>query len=262
MKPAPSFSLTALATACLCACGTTPKSGVSGLPPIAPVSATPVSLTELSALQNKPDVKFDKVRVSMEVVSRKKSQSVPLPDITVRRGQPATVAQIREFPYPGDFEFPKIKSAAAKTGSSAVTPATPRNFLVRNTGLTVAFTATARGPFIMLKGTVTDSQCDRLNPNPGSIFSPLSADDGTVLTDNKCLSPQFTDRITHFYLAALPGQPLAFPLNSAKAGTTLQITASLTRAQAKAVTRSLKVRRGSDTGEVVVNGRSSSNHPL
>lgn len=225
MKPSLRAALTALAAASLCSCSTSPKSGHSGFPEIiTSSSAAPITLSQLAALQGKPDLKFEKVRVSMKLASGKKSSSRSLPDTIARRGQPVKVEQIMEFPYAKDFDFPRIE----KAGNFPVTPTTPREFAIRNTGLTVVFTATPRGPLVMLKGTVTHSKCEHFLCNPGSVFSPIYTDDKkVVLTDNKCLSPQFTDRITHFHVAALPGQPLNLPINSAEAGASLQITASL-----------------------------------
>jgi hypothetical protein len=161
------------------------------------------------------------------------------------------VAQTRKFPFPADFNFPK----AIAGHSYPVMSTSPRGFTSRNTGITVAFTATSQGPFIMLDGNVTDSRCERLACNPGRIFSPVYTDDKKViLTENKCLSPQFTDRITHFHVAALPDQPLSLPLNAADAGACLQITASLPTSPKHAIARTRKSGRGRETGAVVASG--------
>jgi hypothetical protein len=251
VKPFLSITLTALAAGCLGACSTASSSSVSDGLHAAPVKEPPVTLAELASLRRQPDVKFETVRVSMQVAPGPKAPPLLLADITALRGRRVQVAQVTKFPFPSDFNFPKSTDGSP----NPVTPVTPREFTSRNTGITVSFTATSRGPFIMLDGTVTDSQCERLARNPGRVFGPVYTDDKKVmLTEKKCLSPQFTDRITHFHVAALPDQPLSLPMNTGGPGASLLITASLPAAPKHAIAGSRKSGRGRETGVIVASG--------
>ena len=64
---------------------------------------------------------------------------------TVRSGQLVTLEMIREFRYPTVLIFPKATGAVIE----------PEEFVTKNTGLTVAITATHEGDQIMFHGTCT-----------------------------------------------------------------------------------------------------------
>ncbi len=184
--------------------------------------STPITVEALAALTDAKPLRASKIRVIFENIPPKGGvQAMPL---DVKVGKNAVVELIREFRFPTSFEFPK---ANATTGS--VTPTTPTEFEVRNTGMTIAFTPTVRGPFVVLQGKVMETVFEGFSQHPGAPFHVITTKDGTVVSPNRVQSPMFTTRETPFYAALQPGKSEAFFVNTEHGPRKLTVSCAVIR---------------------------------
>ncbi len=156
--------------------------------------------------------------------------------VDFRKGQRVKVEVIREFPYPTEFDPPqdntidkeldKIRLRSGGGGSFPVTPTTPQAFEFRNLGWTLSeLDVRPQGGSLLVSGIFRETTFDGFVRNAGEVFSPITTDDGAVvLTDNKVLSPAFSDRDTRFIVAALPGKSYLTRLNLKQPDAFLEIT--------------------------------------
>lgn len=183
---------------------------------------TPITVDALAALNSAKPLRAGKIRVTFEnVPAQGEVRAVPM---DVKTGQDAVIELIREFRYPTAFELPK---ANAKTGG--VTPTTPTEFEVRNTGMTITFTPTVRGPFVVLQGKVMESVFEGFTQHPGAPFHVITTKDGTVVSPNRVQSPMFTTRETPFYAALQPGKSEAFFVNTEHGPQKLTVSCAVIR---------------------------------
>jgi general secretion pathway protein D len=59
------------------------------------------------------------------------------PSVVTRSGQASSIAVIREFIYPTEYEPPEVPQSVDGAGSTPVTPATPTSFEKRDVGITL-----------------------------------------------------------------------------------------------------------------------------
>ncbi len=183
---------------------------------------TPITVDTLAAMTSAKPLRAGKIRVTFEnIPAQGEVRAVPL---DVKLGQNAMVELIREFRYPSAFELPK---ANAKTGS--LTPTTPTEFEVRNTGMTIVFTPTLSGPFVILQGKVMEIVFEGFTRNPGAPFRVITTKDGTVASPNRVQSPMFTARETPFYAALQPGKSEAFFVNTEHGPQKLTVSCAVIR---------------------------------
>ncbi len=162
-------------------------------------------------------------------------------DLAVRapKGQPCVLESVREFVYPGSFDFPDVArvraplTAAGGVGRFPVTPTTPKTFETRETGWSMELRWTEnQGPFLVLEGNFRETAFEGFIDCPGEPFSPIVAGATTamgrpvevVLTENRVRQPTFTTRETPFQVAALPGKTYRLPLNLHQRGAVLELT--------------------------------------
>ena len=147
--------------------------------------------------------------------------------LPLRPGQKGRLETIREFPYPTRYVLPKLSAftpvpAPPGGGSFPVTPTVPMEFKFRNIGWEASqLTVRQDGAMLMVSGTFQETTFDGFIQNAGEAFSPiitkgrnaLGMEEEVVLTDNKVLTPAFTQRETPFTVAALPGTTYRIRLN-------------------------------------------------
>ena len=183
---------------------------------------SPITVDALAAMDAAKPLRAGKIRVTFEnIPAQGEVRAVPL---DVKPGQQAMVDLIREFRYPSAFELPK---ANAKTGS--VTPTAPTEFEVRNIGMTISFTPTVSGPFVILQGKVMEIVFEGFTQNPGAPFHVITVKDGTVVSPNRVQSPMFTIRETPFYAALQPGKPETFFVNTEHGPQKLTVSCAVIR---------------------------------
>ena len=155
--------------------------------------------------------------------------------LPLRPGQKGRLEIIREFPFPTRFDHPKLIGfpPSSPEGSFPVTPTTPQEFNFRNIGWEATqVTVRQDGAWLMVSGTFRETTFDGFTQNAGEAFSPiitkgrnaLGLEEEVVLTDNKVLSPAFTQRETPFTVAALPGKTYRLRLNLKEPDAFLEIT--------------------------------------
>ena len=183
---------------------------------------TPITVDALAAMTAAKPLRAGKIRVTFEnIPAQGEVRAVPM---DVKTGQDAVIELIREFRYPTAFDLPK---ANAKTGG--VTPTTPTEFEVRNTGTAITFTPTVRGPFVVLQGKVMETVFEGFTQNPGAPFHVITTKDGTVVSPNLVQSPMFTTRETPFYAALQPGKSEAFFVNTEHGPQKLTVSCAVIR---------------------------------
>ncbi len=146
--------------------------------------------------------------------------------LALRPGQKGHLETIREFPYPTRYDLPNLAAftpvPSPGGGSFPVTPTTPLEFKFRNIGWEASqVTVRQDGAMLMVSGTFRETTFDGFIQNAGEAFSPiitkgrnaLGMEEEIVLTDNKVLTPAFTQRETPFTVAALPGKTYRLRLN-------------------------------------------------
>ncbi len=169
---------------------------------------TPIFLDELQSLTTGKPVKARALIVSFGGFESH-GKPVAMPMDVVRPGQKARVEVIREFRYPSEFAFP-IPDAA----KGSMTPTTPTTFEVHYPGIIIEFTPALRGPFVVLRGVVTQRVFESFTQNAGDVFRPVATRNGILISPNRVQSPMFTTRETPFFAALQPGKTESFFVNT------------------------------------------------
>lgn len=195
-----------------------------------------ISVTDLERLLKQKPAPGSRVTVSARLV-KPDGEAMVLPVIETRTGQSAKVERLSEFSYPAAYDFPKVGSLQPPAGSTSypVTPSTPKNFRSKDTGITLSVKVSKEAAFLLLEGALTDVAFEQFTCNPGEAFAPIVTEGRgrfggkveVVLSDNKVLTPQFTERHTPFYISAVSGNTYRLEVNSSMPGTVLEITTSL-----------------------------------
>jgi beta-lactamase regulating signal transducer with metallopeptidase domain len=215
---------------------------------------TSIDAGELKTLIDASPSKAKKFTVKCRVIDLAgRSLTVPMPDtystdarafdssLVLRPGQKGKVEIIREFPYPTRFDLADLRqlqmppSAASQGGSFPVIPTIPLEFKFRLIGwVAEQVSVEPEGAFLMVSGTFQETTFDGFIRNTGEAYSPiiskgknsLGMAEDVVLSDNKVLSPTFTQRETSFRVAALPGKTYRLRLNLKQPDAFLEVSCS------------------------------------
>lgn len=168
-------------------------------------STKPMRIDDLQALNAGKPIRANVIQVSFGGWEKGSKDTT----MNVRPGQRSLVEVIREFRYPTAFELPQTDARVV-----GVTPTTPTQFETQNTGVTIEFTPTLRGPWVVLSGSVQERVFEGFTQNPGEALRPISNRAGQILTPNRVTTPMFTTRETPFFAALRPGQKDAMYVNT------------------------------------------------
>jgi general secretion pathway protein D len=137
------------------------------------------------------------------------------PPVTTNPGQTASLELVRDFRYPTDFNLPnapKEKVAKARLenkGAFPVTPATPKEFANRPTGVQLTITPRFEGGLVVLKGELTVTEFDGFTQAVGEVVGrPIinSKEQPFILTANITQAPMMREAHTPIFVTALPGK--------------------------------------------------------
>lgn len=229
-------------------CSSVEEKGSSGMLRGTPPAVTEVTMSGMKNLTTAKPAIFTKFKLSYRIVDAKgqlaaenflsqdlgkNAEAVTFSgELILKKGQPTKIEAIREFPYPTEFDPPQweqkgVAGAKAKPleGIFPVIPTTPQKFEFRNMGWTLSeLDVRPQGASLLVSGIFRETAFEGFVRNVGEAFSPIVSDDRKVVfTDNKVLSPTFTDRDTRFITAALPGNTYRTLLNVRRPDTYLEL---------------------------------------
>ncbi len=186
-----------------------------------------LTASEIAALESLEALPTNRP-VQVEAKFFEGQETIAAPKVVARSGQTAAVEIAAEVTYPTRYTLAESRRGA--DGSFPVTPATPADFTVAPTGLSLKVSPRITGAFIELTGSVIFSWSEGTTNTAavGEGIGRVTTDDRRVtLTDNRHDLPVFGTRTTPFFIRALPGKTYTLQVKGEKSPIRIDITATL-----------------------------------
>jgi hypothetical protein len=211
--------VTAIVVSALCSCSSLPENTVS--------------IDQYKSWENAPALKAREFRISSRI-EEKNGDTLQLPTMTGRAGQPMVVRTTRDFVYPDAFDLPATSLAETGEGDGdpvhafPVTPTTPTAFTMRDIGEVFTISAKPRGAFVEVQGSFVTTTATVTSRGAGEAVSPISDTKKRYLfTENEVSQPEFKTTESLLYSAGLPASEQRISLG--ESGRTLVIKCEVVR---------------------------------